>query len=299
MEKLKLGFADMWGYAQYDFNPTDNYFTDLFSQKFDVTIDNKSPDILVYSVYGKSHQSYNCKKIFICGENLKFQKSDIPHYTNSDINLSQYDEDDKDILFPLFLIGINWFNKPQPRPLPSNPTYMLGVDQIQNNRERFITERKFCSFVSNRSFPDRVSMFKSLSNFDRVDSLGGLMNNVGRVLGGAQQEKIEALKNYKFNIAFENSYHDGYITEKVLEPLGAGCIPLYYGGSKVKKFFNSNSFVYRQDFNSEQEYIDYILEINNNDKLYRDMVVTPPLTDYLLSEFNPKIILEKIMDKLK
>jgi len=112
MEKLKLGFADMWGYAQYDFNPADNYFTDLFSQKFDVTIDNKSPDILVYSVYGKSHQSYNCKKIFICGENLKFQKSDIPHYTNSDINLSQYDEDDKDILFPLFLIGINWFNKP-------------------------------------------------------------------------------------------------------------------------------------------------------------------------------------------
>tara|TARA_B100001094_G_scaffold332417_1_gene404371 strand:+ start:6012 stop:6908 length:897 start_codon:yes stop_codon:yes gene_type:complete len=298
VEKIKLGFTDMWGYAQYNFNPADNYFTDLFCLDYDVQIDNKNPDLLLYSVFGKNHKKYSCKKIFICGENLKHQKQDLEHYENSDINLSQYNDEEKDLFFPLWVLSINWFNKSQPRPFPSNPTYTLSVDQIQNNRERFLHERKFCSFISNREYRNRVEIFNALSKVDRIDSFGSLLNNVEGSLGGSQQEKIEKLKEYKFNIAFENSYHDGYITEKILEPFGAGCIPLYSGGSKVKRYFNKNSFVCREDYNSIEEYVNKIVSIHSDSQLYQKMILEKPMLDQCFIDFDPKIILKKIIKKL-
>lgn len=298
MEKLKIGFTDMWGYAQYNFNPLDNYFTDLFSLDYEVEIDHSSPDILLYSVFGTNHKAYNCKKIFICGENLKHQKGDIEHYENSDINLSQYDDEEKDIFFPLWVLSVNWFNKPQPRPLPSNPAYTLSIDEIQNNRQRFLRDRRFCSFISNRKYENRVEIFNELCKIEKVESLGSLMNNVGGILGGSQQDKINKLKEYKFNIAFENSYHDGYITEKILEPFGAGCIPLYSGGNKIKKYFNSNSFIYKEDFDTIKDFIDKIMLVNSDTKLYEKMILEKPLLDGALKEFKPSNILLRIMNKL-
>ena len=294
MSKIKLGFTDMWGYAQYMFNPTDNYFTDLFSLKYDVEINNEKPDVLVYSVFGTNHKKYNCKKIFICGENLNHQKQDIEHYQNSDLNLSQYENGEKDLFFPLWVLSLNWFNKPQPRPLPSNPVYTLSIDEIQNNRERFLHDRKFCSFISNRSVENRIEIFKILSEKYTVESLGSLANNVGYILGGSQQEKIEKLKEYKFNIAFENSYHDGYITEKILEPFGAGCIPLYSGGKRAKEYFNENSFIFREDFQSIEQYVEKIISVESNRDLYEKMVLEKPLLEKCFVDFDPKVILKKI-----
>lgn len=47
---------------------------------------------------------------------------------------------------------------------------------------------------------------------------------------GALKDKHAVLEQYTFILAFENSDHFGYITEKAIDALLAGTIPLYWGG---------------------------------------------------------------------
>lgn len=42
--------------------------------------------------------------------------------------------------------------------------------------------------------------------------------------------KQSTLEQYDFILAFENSDHFGYITEKIIDALAAGAVPLYWGG---------------------------------------------------------------------
>jgi hypothetical protein len=47
---------------------------------------------------------------------------------------------------------------------------------------------------------------------------------------GAPVNKLETLSSYTFNVCFENSDHPGYVTEKLIDAIVAGCVPLYRGG---------------------------------------------------------------------
>ncbi len=306
-QRLKIAFSDMWGFVDhtprgalsYEFNPDDNYFTDLLKMHFDVTIDHLNPDLLIYSCFGANYKHYKCKKIFFSGENLSFGKGHIPHYDDADVTLSHYSEDNKEVFVPLWVIFVNWFKKTQPRPLPSNPTYCVDLDLIQNNRERFLNARKFCCFLNNNEISDRIELFQALDPRERVDSYGKLLNNVGGALRGTQQDKVKLLENYKFVISFENSYHYGYNTEKIIEPFEVGCIPLYKGGERVKEYFNTDSFLYMNDFASLEDYVDKILEINNNPELYGQMVLSDPLRmDKIEQDLAPQAILNKTLEKL-
>lgn len=297
--KFKLAFSDMWGFEDYQFNPHDNYFTDLFKTKFNVEINQNNPDLLIYSVFGNNYKNFNCKKILFSGENLDAGKDEIPHYDDSDVTLSHYEDLPKEIFMPLWVIFVNWFNKDQPRPLPSNPTYTVSFDLIQKNRERFLKDRKFCAFINNNQIQDRIELFTQLNNSQRVDSFGNLFNNVGKTLRGSQQDKIKLLEGYKFNIAFENSYHKGYNTEKITEPLEAGCIPLYNGGERVKDYFNPNTFLYYKDFESMEAYVTQILNIQTNQDLYEEMVLCPPLNlENIYQDFKPEGVLDSLLEKV-
>lgn len=305
---IKIGYSDTWGFEDRDskgnklsyvLNPYDNYFTDLFSLKYNVVIDNNNPDLLIYGVYGQNYKNYKCKKLLFSGENLRATKQHIPNYNDSTVTLSHYEEEPKEIYMPLWVLHTNWFNKAQPRPLPSNPTYSITLDKISNNRERFITKRKFCCFINNNEIEDRLLLYDLLSKKNQIDSYGSLRNNVGYSLRGSQQDKVNLLLNYKFNIAFENSYHTGYVTEKIIEPFEVGCIPLYNGGERVTEFFNSKCFLFYRDFKTLEEYVDRIIEITSNKELYEDIVMTNPLyEDKINTEFSPNIMLDKILSKL-
>lgn len=297
--KLKLAFSDMWGFEDYQFNPHDNYFTDLFKTKFNVEINQNNPDLLIYSVFGNNYKNFNCKKILFSGENLDAGKGEIPHYDDSDVTLSHYEDWPKEIFMPLWVIFVNWFNKDQPRPLPSNPTYTVSLDLIQKNRDRFLKDRKFCAFINNNQIQDRIELFTQLNDSQRVDSFGSLFNNAGKTLRGSQQDKVKLLEDYKFNIAFENSYHKGYNTEKIIEPLEAGCIPLYNGGEKVKDYFNPSSFLYYKDFESMDTYVTQILNIHINQDLYEEMVLCPPLNlENIYRDLKPEVVLNSLLEKL-
>lgn len=292
MKTLKVFFEDMWGYDQYQFNPYDNYFVNLLRYNFNVIID-PNPDLLIFSVFGFNNRKYNCKKLFFCGENIGHHFRD-PYTEPCDVSLSQFEEKEKNIYFPLWGIFVNWFHQEQPRPLPSNPTYSCSVEDIINPGK--IEKTKFCAFINNNPIEDRLLMFELLNRYKRVDSFGGLNNNVGGAIRGSEQAKINVLKDYKFTIAFENSYHPGYNTEKIIQPLSVNTIPLYNGGEKIRDYFNTNKTIYAKDFKSLEEMSDYIIELDKSDINFYIKTEMSGIRDKFF-DFMPSTILSKIIEK--
>ena len=66
-QPLKLAFVDFWD----GFHLTET-FLNFFRVHYDVSIDEKAPDVVVYSCFGTRHQSYpHALHIFFTGENVK------------------------------------------------------------------------------------------------------------------------------------------------------------------------------------------------------------------------------------
>jgi len=55
--------------------------------------------------------------------------------------------------------------------------------------------------------------------------------------------KEEALSDYMFTIAIENVSNENYFTEKIVDPLLLGTIPIYWGCDNIGQFFSNTGIV--------------------------------------------------------
>ena len=124
------------------------------------------------------------------------------------------------------------------------------------------------------SSPERSSMIKVLESYKKVDSGGKYKNNVG----GPVKDKIEFEKSYKFTMAIENSPSNGYTTEKIIEAFAGATIPIYYGSKDIAKEFNEKAFINCHNYNSFEEVLERVKEIDNNDEMFLSMVKEPIIT---------------------
>ena len=96
----------------------------------------------------------------------------------------------------------------------------------------------------------------------------------------------------------------GYVSEKIIQPMSVGSIPIYWGDNQVKKDFNKDSFIFVNDFDNEDKLLDKIIELNNKPELYIEKLKQPWFSDNKIPEnFLPRNILdyfeENILLKLK
>ena len=248
-KKIKIDFSDFWG----GFNKTDNYFYNLLKEEFDVEISDK-PDYLFFSVFGKLHQSYRCTKIFYTGENVE------PPLGYCQWSFSfDYSNDPRNYRLPHYLLYDGYYELVRPKIIDES-----------------FAKRKFCNFVaSNGNCSERNTFVQQLSKYKKVDSGGRWMNNIGY----AVDDKLKFQSEYKFSIAFENNaYRPGYewyITEKIMQPMTVNSIPIYSGGSGVMNDFNKKSFISLHDFENMGNMIEYIIELDNNDDKYLEVLKQP------------------------
>lgn len=244
MKKIRVKFVDQC----WDQQGKENYLYRYLTRWWDVELVEKNPDYLFCSCFGREHMKYDCVKIFFSGENL------AP-------NFNWYD----------YAIGSDWIDFGD-RYLRV-PLYALRSELRVKNEERLLEGLKFCSFVvSNASAdPIRDRFFKRLSEYKRVDSGGRHLNNVG----GPVPDKLAFCAQYKFNIAFENSAYPGYTTEKILEPMCVGSVPIYWGNPEIEREFNSKAFVRVKDEADVERAVEEIVRLDQNDSAYLEMVRAP------------------------
>lgn len=132
----------------------------------------------------------------------------------------------------------------------------------------------FCAYVMSNttdSADERTRIFDLLSAYKRVDSGGRWRNNVG----GRVADKKAFQSTHKFVIAFENCSYPGYLTEKFAEAAQAQAVPIYWGDPGIGAFFNPKAFVNCHDFPSLEAAVQRVVQIDQDDALYRSMLSEP------------------------
>lgn len=120
----------------------------------------------------------------------------------------------------------------------------------------------------------RSNFYKILSRYKYV----GTPKGKSRFSEEIFNEAVELLRPYKFNIAFENSLHDGWVTEKIVNSFLAGCIPIYFGHKSVFNYFNKKAFIYAGDFDSFEDLASYVMEVDRDFELYNKYINEPICT---------------------
>jgi len=306
MNKLKINFVDFWP----NFIKNDNYFFNLLSTKYNVEINEKSPDIVFFSVDFSKKQERNryinssCKKVFFTGENIPpnygpEQNIECPRYSigKCDYSFSFDPTIGNNFRLPLWVLFINWFNRKHDD--NRDISYLIPLKNLFDRQ--FTKKTKFCNFVFSNNQGPRVEIFNHLNSYKHVDSCGKLKNNTNFSIPGRgdQKYKLHFLRDYKFTIASENSKKDGYTTEKIIHPLSVGSIPIYWGSDIVIDDFNENCFINANKFASFELLKEHVVEVDNNKKLYETYLAAPIFSNNKIPEqFLPEKIISFFEKKI-
>lgn len=193
-------------------------------------------DLIFFSSFGNAiYNARNTKavKIFYTGEN------EPPRLNIADFSFS-HDFDThggRNFRLPHWYMYVNWWGE------PNFPHARISVERLlkQWDPEEVWNRDKFCSIIIGNPVRNRIEVAQKLNQYRPVETFG-------RVFGGHFSGcKIDLMENYRYNICFENSITEGYVTEKLLEAKVSGCIPLYYGDVSAERDFNKRCYInYRE-----------------------------------------------------
>lgn len=255
MRKIKINYVDWWD----GFNPKKYLINDILKKYYDIEISNE-PDYIFCSVYSQNYRLYDCIRIFYTGENMSADFNSFDYA----IGFDEMSFGDRYIRVPNYLM---------------NPKYQLDVERMLNKHNECVegVKTEFCSFVCSNGKGDQIreDFLDCLSKYKKVNSGGRFRNNIGIQEG--VPDKWEFQHKHKFSMAFENSSHKGYTTEKIVQSFAAGTIPIYWGDPDIKKYFNENSFVNVSDYNSLEDAVEKVKYIDSHEDIYMSMLKTPAL----------------------
>ena len=237
------------GFADYH-RPQEQSYYHFLSNRYQL-VESETPDYIIDGGQTFHHVRYDCIKILINSENV------VP-----DFNFYDYAVGSTEMTFGDRYVRVPWF---------AFYPYFADIVKRRSDPDSSLLNRKFCSFVvSNAEFGDpmRKKFFEALSKYKRVDSGGRYMNNVG----GAVSDKLKFCRDYKFNIAFENSSCRGYTTEKIMEAYVAQTVPIYYGNPNIEADFRADSMVRVMGEDDIGRAVEEIIRLDQDDAAYMRMV---------------------------
>ena len=250
MKEIKR--VKLTGFPRYH-DPRRQSYYEMLSRRYHL-VECEDPDYVLDGGQSFEHERYDAIKILICSEN------DVPDFNTYDyaIASSELDFGDRYLRVPWYVFS---------------PSYNTLIERSQTMEEEMLG-RKFCSFVvSNAEFADpmRQKFLERLSTYKRVDSGGRFLNNIGCVV----TDKLAFCRDYKFNIAFENSRQSGYVTEKIVDAYAAQTVPIYYGSPTIERDFNIQSMVLVRDESDIERAIEEIVALDRDDVAYLKRLSAP------------------------
>ena len=112
---------------------------------------------------------------------------------------------------------------------------------------------------------------------DKIDLYGKGINEV--------EDKWDAIADYKYHIAIENSYYEEYWTEKLSDSYLCGAYPIYSGCPNVLEYFSSKSMtpIDINDFEKSVEIIEKIINSNAYENSINELLHSKEL---ILDKYN-------------
>jgi hypothetical protein len=197
-------------------------------------------DLLFFSDFGERHWEFKGLKVYLTGENM------LPDFDQCDLAFTPHEAP----------------GEPRAIRFPYYAQVLPGLGSLVGRRPPSATDLDrpgFCSFVaSNPRGPERNAFFRRLYARRKIDSAGRHFNTTGERLA----DKQSFLLRYRMNLAFENTRSPGYVTEKLVEPLLAGCVPIYWGAPDVYRDFNPDCMINVADFPDFDSAIEHILAVD-------------------------------------
>lgn len=232
-----------------------SFFSRVFCREISISKNFDNCEIMCESVF-RSKPTRKTKYNFLySGENIL-----VPNIDQFDVVFSHISTFGKFVEFPLFMLYNEQMSK--------------NHRQIQSKNLELKKNKVLC-VIRNGSGTFRNKFLNVLDQYIQVDYAGNYRKNIESSAvsntNHADQEYIEFMSEYKFVIAMENSYSEhGYITEKIINPLMAGVIPIYWGSKKIHDYFNPDRIL---TIENEDDFIPIVKKIKelmeDNQKYYK------------------------------
>lgn len=114
---------------------------------------------------------------------------------------------------------------------------------------------------------------------------------------GAPASKWAALASYRYSFAFENVSEPNYFTEKLIDCILAGCMPIYWGCSNLGDFFPKNSYV--QIDITKPDSVFEAMDIINSDFREKNLDALKKAKDLVLNKYQFWPAIHGIVKKLE
>lgn len=284
--RLSISFHKFWD----GFKPDNSFFVKALSERFDVCVERQGRDVQISSVYGTVPDpinKYRPLRVWYSGENVE------PRYAIYDLHFGFHPScilgKNRWFRFPVWIGYLNWWNEASP----------YSVHRLFRREEHSLERQHFCNFIYSAPAAIRSEFFLRLNSLRRVESCGSILNNCGWRVEGLSG-KLNTLANSTFTISFENQMGSGYVTEKLLHPLFAGSIPIYWGDRLAKEDFNPEAFIYAPDFGDLQTLAEHIVRLSESKDSLAQLFSAPPvLGNAIRYEYTPSFFCDKIYEALE
>lgn len=147
---------------------------------------------------------------------------------------------------------------------PDKFIYTPGAFLMTRPSERKIYEKeRLCSIIlsGNDGFPGHLLRAEIRHNF------GHMLDMLGRASRCRTfTRKTEAYADYLYSIVVENCQDSRYFTDKILDCLACGTIPIYWGSPRIGEFFDSKGIIL---FNTLEDLRKILSEIGLDDYMSR------------------------------
>lgn len=276
----------------YDWANNYNAENDWFVKFIKHNITSISTKFNFYGVYGKGRfvrKTIEGKKIFFSPENLdkKFMKWNIlfGDYCLPYVDLGMGFGDIKKDNYLRFPLWILYLFSPEANKKDVEST----IDKINNTRYQKL---KICALIAGHDkHGTRKMLLDGIKDVIPVDCAGKWENNTEDLWNKYNNDKIEYLKQFKFNICPENINTKNYVSEKLFEAFVADAIPIYYGSDNDPEpgLINKEAVVFWDKNSSNDKAKNLIKELYLDDKAYSDFIkqkkILPAATDYIWSRY--------------
>ena len=227
-------------------------------------------DILVESIFGKfsylQYKKWNATILFT-GESDYAITQNIDKY---DCVLGFEETRANFVKCPLFLIF-----------LLTNPLILKEIETMERPVPNKIPPNNVSIILSNGYHgKERLEFFNTIKKEMTFYSGGKYENNVGGPVSGSynSNEMNEFYRRGKFAITMENADKPYYITEKLVNGIRSGVVPVYWGSSRVAEFFNPRRFIHLNSAPTNEDMSKLINQLKHmTDEEYIQMVREPVL----------------------